>query len=48
MRNTADVADGKPSAVCSQSITDGSAGKPLVAFYDIHGRKKEVILVYST
>jgi hypothetical protein len=31
---------GKPIAVRSQSISDVIAVNPLVAFYDIHGRKK--------
>jgi hypothetical protein len=41
MRNTADVTGGKPIAVCSHSIS--GAVNPLVAFYDIHGRKREVL-----
>jgi hypothetical protein len=40
MRNTADVTGGKPIAVLLQSIS-GVSANPLVAFYDIHGRKKE-------
>jgi hypothetical protein len=40
MRNTADVTGGKPIAVLLQSIAGVSAINPLVAFYDIHGRKK--------
>jgi hypothetical protein len=43
MRNTADVADGKPIAVLLQSISGVSAINPLVAFYVIHGRKREVL-----
>jgi hypothetical protein len=46
MRNTADVIGGKPIAVLLQSITGVSAIIPLVAFYDIHGGKKEVIFFY--
>jgi hypothetical protein len=38
MRNTADVTDGKPIAVCLQYISGVSSVNPLVAFYDIHGR----------
>jgi hypothetical protein len=34
---------GKPIAVQSQSILRVSAINPLVAFYDIHGRKGEVL-----
>jgi hypothetical protein len=41
MRNTADVPDGKP-AFWSQSISGVSAIND--AFYDIHGRKGEVLL----
>jgi hypothetical protein len=46
MRNTADVTGGKPIAVLLQSISDVSAINPLVAFYDIHGGKREVLLFY--
>jgi hypothetical protein len=46
MRNTADVIGGKPIAVLLQSISDVSAMNPLVAFYDIHGGKREVLLFY--
>jgi hypothetical protein len=42
MRNTADVAGGKPITVRLQSISDVSANNHLFAFYDIHGRKREV------
>jgi hypothetical protein len=41
-----DVTGGKPIAVWSQSILDVNAINPLVAFYDIHGWKREVILFY--
>jgi hypothetical protein len=47
MRNTADVTDGKPIAVWSQFISGESAVNPLVAFYDIHGRKGEALFFYS-
>jgi hypothetical protein len=46
MRNTADVTGGKPIAVLLQSISDVSAINPLVAFYDIHGGKREVLFFY--
>jgi hypothetical protein len=46
MRNTADVTGGKPIAVPLQSISGVSAINPLVAFYDIHGRKREVLFFY--
>jgi hypothetical protein len=46
MRNTAEVTGGKPIAVCSQSISGVNAISPLVAFYDIHGRKTEVLFFY--
>jgi hypothetical protein len=38
---------GKPIAVLLQSISDVSAINPLVAFYDIHGGKREVLFFYS-
>jgi hypothetical protein len=47
IRNTADVTDGKPITVWLQSISGGSAANPLVAFYDIHGRKGEVLFFCS-
>jgi hypothetical protein len=40
MRNTTDVTGGKPIAVLLQPISGVSAINPLVAFYDIHGRKR--------
>jgi hypothetical protein len=43
MRNTSDVTGNKPIAVFLQCISDVSAINPLVAFYDIHGRKSEVL-----
>jgi hypothetical protein len=48
MRNTADVTGGKPIAADrrSQSISGVSAINPVVAFYDIHGRKREVLFFY--
>jgi hypothetical protein len=46
MRNTADVAGGKPIAVSLQSISGVSVIKPLVAFYDIHGGRREVLFFY--
>jgi hypothetical protein len=46
MRNTADVIGGKPIAVLLQSVSDVSAINPLVAFYDIHGGKREVLFFY--
>jgi hypothetical protein len=47
MWNTADVAGGKPIAVWSQSISGVRAINSLVALYDIHGRKGEVLFFYS-
>jgi hypothetical protein len=44
MRNTADVT-GKPIAVFLESISRVSAINPLVAYYDIHGGKREVLLL---
>jgi hypothetical protein len=46
MRNTADVTGGKPIAVSLQSTSGVSAINPLVAFYDIHGGKTEVVFFY--
>jgi hypothetical protein len=46
MRNTADVTGGKPIAVLLQSISGVSAINPLAAFYDIHGRKREMLFFY--
>jgi hypothetical protein len=46
MRNTGDVTGGKPIAVILQSISGVSAINPSVAFYDIHGGKREVLLFY--
>jgi hypothetical protein len=46
MRNTADVTGDKPIAVCSQSISVVTAINPLVASYDIDGRKREMIRLF--
>jgi hypothetical protein len=46
MRNIADVIGGKPIAVFLQSISGVSAIDSLVAFYDIHGGKREVLFFY--
>jgi hypothetical protein len=46
MKNTAGVTDGKPIAILLQSTSDVIAINPLVAFYDIHGGKREVLLFY--
>jgi hypothetical protein len=46
MRNTEDVTGDKPIAVLLQSISGVSVMNPLVAFYDIHGRKREVQFFY--
>jgi hypothetical protein len=46
MRNTADVTGGKLIAVLLQYISGVSAINPLVAFYDIHGGKREVLFIY--
>jgi hypothetical protein len=46
MRNTADVTGGKPVFVLLQSISGVSAINTLVAFYDIHGGNREVLLFY--
>jgi hypothetical protein len=41
MRNTADVIGDKPVAVRLQYITGGNSVNSLVAFYDIHGKKRK-------
>jgi hypothetical protein len=46
VKNTADVSGGKPIAVLLQSISGVSAINPLVAFYDIHGGKREALFFY--
>jgi hypothetical protein len=46
MRNTADVTGGKPIAVLLQPISGVSAIKSLVAFYDFHGGKRDVLFFY--
>jgi hypothetical protein len=46
MRNIADVTGGKPIAVLLQSISGVSAINPLLAFYDIHRGKREVLFFY--
>jgi hypothetical protein len=40
------VTGSKPIAVLLQSISGVSAINPLVAFYDIHGGKREVLFFY--
>jgi hypothetical protein len=40
------VKGGKPIAVFLQSISGVNAINPLVAFYDIHGGKREVLFFY--
>jgi hypothetical protein len=46
MKNTADVTGGKLIAVLLQYVSGVSAINPLVAFYDIHGEKREVLFFY--
>jgi hypothetical protein len=46
MSITGDVIGVKPIAIWSQSISGVNAINPLVAFYDIHGRKREVLFYY--
>jgi hypothetical protein len=46
VKNTADVTGGKPIAVLLQSFSGVSAINPIVAFYDIHGGKREVLFYY--
>jgi hypothetical protein len=46
MKNTADVTGGKPIAVLLPPISGVSDINLLVAFYDIHGGKREVLFFY--
>jgi hypothetical protein len=46
MSNTADVTGHKPIAVWSQSISGVNTINPLVAFYGIHGWKRQVLFFY--
>jgi NADH:ubiquinone oxidoreductase subunit 5 (subunit L)/multisubunit Na+/H+ antiporter MnhA subunit len=46
MKNTADVTGGKPIAVILQSISGIRAINLLIAFYDVHGRKRKVLFFY--
>jgi hypothetical protein len=46
MRNTADVTGGKLIAVLLKPISGVTAINTLVAFYDIHGGKREVLFFY--
>jgi hypothetical protein len=46
VKNTGDVTGGKPIASLLQSISGVTAINPLVAFYDIHGGKGEVLFFY--
>jgi hypothetical protein len=45
-RFTADVTSGKTITVWSQYISGAKAINPLVALYDIHGRKREALFFY--
>jgi hypothetical protein len=44
--NTADVTGGKPITVLLQPISGVSAINPIVAVYDIHGGKREVLFFH--
>jgi hypothetical protein len=46
MTITADLTCGRPIAALLQSISGVNAINPLVAFYDIHGGKREVLFFY--
>jgi hypothetical protein len=46
MKDTADVTGSKPIAVLFESILAVSAINLLVAFYDIHGGKREELFFY--
>jgi hypothetical protein len=45
-RNTLNVTGGKPNGVWSQSISGVNGINPLVAFYGIHGRQRQVLFFY--
>jgi hypothetical protein len=45
MKNTAELPGGKPIAVWWKSLSGVNAVDPLVTFYDIRGRKGEVIII---
>jgi hypothetical protein len=45
-RKNADVTGGKPIVVRSQSISGINAINHLLAFYDIHGRQREVFFYF--
>jgi hypothetical protein len=47
VRHSADVTGGKPIAILSQSISAVSAVNQLIAFYDLHRRKREVLIFCS-
>jgi hypothetical protein len=44
---TADLTSDKTIAVRSQSISGVTAVNPLIAFYGIHGRKREVQIFFD-
>jgi hypothetical protein len=46
MKNTADVTGAKPIAGLLHSISGVIVINPLVAFYDSHGGKREVLFFY--
>jgi hypothetical protein len=46
MGNIADVIGGKSIAIGSQSFSGVNDINPLVAFYDIHVKKREVLFFY--
>jgi hypothetical protein len=47
MRRTANVAGGKTITVRLQAFSGVTAVDPVVAFYDVHGRKREVFFYSS-
>jgi hypothetical protein len=47
MKNTTEETGDRPIIVWSQFVSVVSTANPLVAFYDIHGRKGEVLLFCS-
>jgi hypothetical protein len=47
MRNTSDVTGDKPIARLIAVFSGGDAVNPLVAFYNTHGRKRDVLFFCS-
>jgi hypothetical protein len=46
MWNISDMAGGKPMAISTQTITGVSAVNPVVAFYDIHWKNRDLMFFF--